>query len=189
MKQLISALIFNIFIAMTGYSQNQLFLTVNGVSKAITLADTKAARQLGEKVKSGTVTLNFSDYGGFEKVGALPWSLPTENRPTTTTAGDIMLYQGNNMVIFYGSNSWSYTPLGRLEGMTAAEIKSFLAGSNITATITADDNSGINEIESDPNSAPSVYTLQGIKIDMTGRSIDDLPKGIYIINGKKEIIK
>ena len=59
-----------------------------------------------------------SDYAGFEKVGALGTSLPTNNSQTTTQAGDIVLYQGNQIVLFYGSNSWSYTRLGKIDDLT-----------------------------------------------------------------------
>ena len=55
------------------------------------------------------------DYAGFEKVGALGTSLPSSDRPTTTQAGDIVLYQGDQIVLFYGSNSWNYTRLGQIE--------------------------------------------------------------------------
>ncbi|MDE6006111.1 MAG: hypothetical protein K2G67_00960 [Muribaculaceae bacterium] len=64
-----------------------------------------------------------NDYGGFEKVGELPWSLPTSNSQISTVPGDVMLYLGNNIVILYGTNSWWYTRLGKIEGMTADEIR------------------------------------------------------------------
>lgn len=66
----------------------------------------------------GPVTIRMRDYAGFEKVGALGSSLPTSNRQTTTQAGDIVLYQGNQIVLFYGSNSWSYTRLGKIDDLT-----------------------------------------------------------------------
>ena len=61
------------------------------------------------------------DYGGFEKVGPLGQSLPTSNSQTTTQSGDIVLYQGNQVVIFYGSNTWSYTRLGRIDNLSGWE--------------------------------------------------------------------
>ncbi len=67
-----------------------------------------------------------SDYGGFEKVGTLPLSFTTSNSQISTAPGDIMLYQGNQMVIFYGTNSWSYTRLGKIDNATAESVSQFL---------------------------------------------------------------
>lgn len=61
------------------------------------------------------------DYAGFEKAGPLGTNLPTSNVQTTTHAGDIVLYQGNQIVIFYGSNSWSYTRLGKIDDLSGWE--------------------------------------------------------------------
>ena len=80
-----------------------------------TLADTEAAQELAQMLPM-TITLN--DYGGFEKVGSLGRSLTASNSQTTTTAGDIVLYNGNSIVMFYGSNSWSYTRLGKIDDLT-----------------------------------------------------------------------
>lgn len=62
-----------------------------------------------------------SDYSGFEKVGSLGTSLPASNSQTTTQAGDFVLYNGNQIVVFYGSNSWSYTRLGYIDNLTGWE--------------------------------------------------------------------
>ena len=83
-----------------------------------TLEDNDAVRELTEMMREGPVTIHMSDYSGFEKVGALGRSLTTSNSQTTTTAGDIVLYNGNNIVMFYGSNSWSYTRIGKIDDLT-----------------------------------------------------------------------
>lgn len=83
-----------------------------------TLEENAAVDALVEMMEHGSVTIQMSDYAGFEKVGALGSSLPTSNRQTTTQAGDIVLYQGNQIVLFYGSNSWSYTRLGKIDDLT-----------------------------------------------------------------------
>ena len=80
-----------------------------------------AVDALIEMLESGSVTIEMSDYSGFEKVGSLGADLPASNSQTTTHAGDIVLYQGNQIVIFYGSNSWSYTRLGRIDDLTGWE--------------------------------------------------------------------
>ena len=83
-----------------------------------TLEDNAAVDALVEMMQEAPVTIQMSDYAGFEKVGPLGTSLPTSNHQTTTQAGDIVLYQGNQIVMFYGSNSWSYTRLGRIDDLT-----------------------------------------------------------------------
>lgn len=178
-----------VFSSLMANAQNSMEISVNGKTMTATLADTEAARQLKTKLESGPVTITMNDYGGFEKVGDLPWSLPTANRQITTSAGDIMLYQGRSIVIFYGSNSWAYTPLGRIDNASASEIRNFLSGSSIEVTLSKGGHSGIDDITADTNKEPEIYTLQGNKINLGGREISDLPKGIYIINGKKQLIK
>ena len=99
----------------------KMIVEVGGKHFTATLEDNKAAETLAEMMQEDPVTVQMSDYGGFEKVGDLGTELPTSNRQTTTQAGDIVLYQGNQIVIFYGSNSWSYTRLGRIDDLTGWE--------------------------------------------------------------------
>lgn len=81
------------------------------------------------------VTLSMSDYSGFEKVGSLGANLPTNNAQTTTQAGDIVLYNGNQIVIFYGSNSWSYTRLAHVDDLTG--WVEALGSGDVTVTFSA----------------------------------------------------
>lgn len=83
-----------------------------------TLEDNGAVDALVELLQSAPLAISMHDYSGFEKVGSLPAALPASNAQTTTSAGDIVLYNGNQIVIFYGSNSWSYTRLGRIDDLT-----------------------------------------------------------------------
>ena len=83
-----------------------------------TLEDNQAVAELAEMMEEGPVTITLDDYGGFEKVGSLGRSLTTSNSQTTTTAGDIVLYNSSSIVMFYGSNSWSYTRLGKIDDLT-----------------------------------------------------------------------
>ena len=175
--------------AIMANAQNKIEITANGKTITATLADNEAARQLQARLENGSISVRMNDYGGFEKVGALPWPLPTSNRQIIATAGDIMLYQGDNFVIFYGSNSWSYTPIGRIDGANATEISNFLSGSSINVTFSKPAHSGIDDITAHTHKEPEIYNLQGRRIDLDGRKISDLPKGIYIINGKKQLIK
>lgn len=86
----------------------------------------------------GPLTVAMSGYGGFEQVGALGTSLPRNDVQTTTQAGDIVLYSGSNLVIFYGSNSWAYTRLGRITDKSASEIAALLGSGNVTIVISED---------------------------------------------------
>lgn len=97
-----------------------------------TLEENDAVNALVAMMEKTPVVVEMSDYSGFEKVGALGASLPTDDSQTTTLAGDIVLYCGDQIVIFYGSNSWSYTRLGHIDDLTGwAEA---LGGGNVTVT-------------------------------------------------------
>ncbi|WP_297155003.1 cyclophilin-like fold protein [uncultured Ellagibacter sp.] len=99
-----------------------LSIQVDDAAMTIELADTDAARELASKASQGDITVDLHPYGGFEQVGELPWTLPRSNRQVTTEAGDVMLYQGNQIAIFHGSNSWAYTPLGQIVGYEAGAL-------------------------------------------------------------------
>ena len=172
------------FISFMASSQTKVQLKVGGNSMTATLTDNEATRELTKLLEQGDITIRMSDYGGFEKVGALPQSFPTSNTRITTEPGDIMLYQGNNMVIFYGTNSWSYTRLGKIDGATASNLRQFLGNGDITVTLSLDTDSGADEISADENKREIIY-------DVNGRRITEKPltPGVYIINGKKTIVK
>ena len=94
---------------------------VGDVVFSATLEENEAVSALVEMMRESPVVIQMSDYSGFEKVGPLGTSLPVNNSQTTTQAGDIVLYNGNQIVIFYGSNSWSYTRLGHIDDLTGWE--------------------------------------------------------------------
>jgi len=97
--------------------------------------ENESVAALTELVKDKPITIQMSMYGGFEQVGPLGTSLPKNDIQTTTSPGDIVLYSGNQIVVFYGSNSWAYTRLGKITGKTAAEMTELLGNGNITITI------------------------------------------------------
>ena len=109
---------------------------VGGAQLAVALADTDAARALAEKLQAGPVTVSLHAYGGFEKVGPLPWGLPASDEQTTAQPGDVMLYQGNQITVFTGSNSWAYTPLGHIEGATSESLLEVLGDGDVEVTLT-----------------------------------------------------
>ena len=94
---------------------------VGDVVFSATLEENEAVSVLVEMMRESSVVIQMSDYSGFEKVGSLGVSLPASNSQTTTQAGDIVLYNKNQIVIFYGSNSWSYTRLGHIDDLTGWE--------------------------------------------------------------------
>ena len=96
-----------------------------------TLEDNAAVSEFVAMMKEAPVTINMSDYSGFEKVGPLDRSLTASNIQMTTVPGDIVLYSGNQIVMFYGSNSWSYTKLGHIDDLTGWEQA--LGSGDITA--------------------------------------------------------
>lgn len=102
----------------TTVDTHTLYLTVEGVTFPATFADNQGAEALADLLTDGPLTLSLEDYGGFEKVGSLGHSLPTSNTHIITQSGDIVLYQGNQIVLFYGSNAWSYTRLGQVTDLT-----------------------------------------------------------------------
>lgn len=101
-------------------TETKMNIEVNGHLLTATLADNSSARAFAELIKSEPLTIEMNDYGDFEKVGRLPQSLPKSDKHISTEVGDIMLYQGNQMTIFYDTNSWSYTKLGKIDNVTQA---------------------------------------------------------------------
>jgi len=81
------------------------------------------------------LTIEMSMYGGFEQVGSIGQSLPRDDQQTTTTSGDIVLYSGNQLVVFYGSNSWAYTRLGHITDQTPEQMKALLGSGDVTITL------------------------------------------------------
>ena len=98
-----------------------------------TLAENKSALAFAELLKKGPVTVSMSDYGSFEKVGSLGTSLPRTDSQITTQAGDIILYQGNQITIYYDTNNWNFTRLGKVTEVTQAELKAILGNGDVTA--------------------------------------------------------
>ena len=105
---------------------------VGGTVFSATLENNEAVSELVAMMQESPVVIEMSDYSGFEKVGSLGKSLTVSNRQTTTQAGDIVLYNGNQIVIFYGSNSWSYTRLGHINNLAGWEDA--LGSGDVTVT-------------------------------------------------------
>lgn len=103
-----------------------LYFHIGGEVLQCTAAKNSTTDALFEKLKGGDLEFEMDDYGGFEKVGDLGFALPENNEPLSTESGDVTLYQGSKLAIYYGHNSWSLTPVGRISGTTAAELRQLL---------------------------------------------------------------
>lgn len=111
-------------------------LTVNGNSFSAVLEPGQTAEALRARLERGDIKVRMEDYGNMEKVGGLGFALPRHDVRTVTGPGDMVLYQGNSLVIFYGTNTWSYTPLGKVEGVSSRERMLELWGKGDDATVT-----------------------------------------------------
>ena len=171
-------------ISFMAYSQTKILLTVGEKTMTATLVDNAATSELQALLEKAPITIQMSDYGGFEKVGTLPQSFTTSNSQITTEPGDIMLYQGNNMVIFYGNNSWSYTRLGKIDGATADSLRQFLGSGSISLTVSLVSSAGIAAISNGEKENDTVFDLNGNPVISR-----PLSPGIYIVNGKKTLIR
>ena len=116
-------------------SESELLISVNGHELTASFADSTAAAELAEKLKAEPVTVSLNEYGGFEKVGKLPWALTKTDENIDTEPCDIMLYQGDQMTIFYNSNSWSYTKLGHIDNITQEELKDIFGDGDVSVTL------------------------------------------------------
>ena len=105
---------------------SQLYITVNENKMEVTLAENESVSALIELLKEGDIVYTADDYGGFEKVGNIGHSLPRNDTQIRTEAGDVILYQGNQICIFVDSNSWSYTRIGKINGYSTQELKTLL---------------------------------------------------------------
>ena len=159
----------------------KMYITIGGKTESVTLADNSATQALVKKLQQASVTVTLNSSGGFEIWGALGFPLPTSNEQINAQPGDVILYSGSNICIFYGTNSWSYTRLGKIDNLSASELRTFLkAGeSNIGVTLSLNNPTSINKVKTDKSSSRT-YTLQGT-VAQTGQ------KGIVIQNGKKII--
>ena len=164
--------------------EQKMYITIDGQTQSVTLVDNAATQELVAALQSAPITVTLND-NDFEIWGPLGRSLTTENEHMNTTAGDIVLYSGSNICIFYAGNSWSYTRLGKIDGLSESELRTFLkAGqNNIKVTLSLTKPTGIKSPSSTPSTKgeETYYSLNGVKVSNPS-------KGIYIKNGKKVIL-
>ena len=110
-------------------------IAVNKTVLTAALADNSSARALAELLADGPLSVEMRDYNRMERVGPLGADLPANDEWIDAQAGDLILYQGNQLVIYYGANSWSLTRLGRIEGVGAGELRDILGGGDVRVTL------------------------------------------------------
>ena len=156
-------------------------LTVNNHTLKVNLADNAATEALLSRLHDGPITYTANGYGGFEKVGALGFSLPSNDTYITTEPGDIMLYTSNQLCIFFGQNSWEYTRIGKIEGMTKQQLKDAFGTGEVSITLSLDNSTSVASISANQTKSNSIYALNGQKLS-------NVPaRGMYIEDGIKKI--
>lgn len=126
---------------MVGYAPgnqhktNSMNITIGDTTLTATLADNSSAKALAEALSKAPITIEMQDYGNMEKVGPLGRTFPRNDERITAEAGDIILYQGNALVIYYAPNTWSFTRLGKIDHLTAQELKKILGDGQLTVSL------------------------------------------------------
>ena len=163
-------------------TMSMMYITIDGQTLTATLTDNTSAQALMEALKQAPITYEAHDYGDFEKVGPLGQSFPENNESITTEPGDIILYQGSNLCLYYDTNTWTFTRIGKIEGKTQTELKQILkAGQgNITVTLSLSNTTGISSVRSD---AP-----KDVFYSLNGQRVENPSKGLFIKNGKKIVL-
>ena len=118
----------------TEEGDNDMQMMIGEIPVTVVWEDNASVEALKALAAEG-LTIEMSMYGGFEQVGSIGQSLPRDDAQTTTTSGDIVLYSGNQLVVFYGSNSWAYTRLGHITDQTPEQMKALLGNGDVTITL------------------------------------------------------
>ena len=129
------ALILSCAIAEEDTAMNRTInVTVNGKTRTATLSDNASAVAFYTLLSEESITIDMHDYGGFEKVGPLGTEIVRGDEDITTTPGDIILYLGSNITIYYDVNRWDFTLLGHIDGATGENMREFLGEGNPSVT-------------------------------------------------------
>ena len=125
----------------TPVTGNSIRLTLdNGTVFTATLAENSSAEALKALLAEGDLTIEMSDYGNMEKVGPIGQSLPRNDEHITTSPGDLILYQGSNLVIYYATNTYTFTRLGRIDNVEEDELRTALGEGSVTVTLSLNNN-------------------------------------------------
>lgn len=111
-------------------------MKVNGTDIKVKLYDNSSAEAVKELLRKGPFTISMKDYAHMEKFGSFGMQFPTNDELVTTEAGDVILSEGNLLVIYYAPNTWNFTRLGKVQDLSETELKNVLGKGSITATLT-----------------------------------------------------
>lgn len=118
----------------TPEDQNTIVAQIGDHTLTIKLEDNSSAQALKDLLANGPLTVEMHDYNNFEKVGELGTNLPQNNKSITTEPGDVILYQGTSITIYYNVNTWNFTRLGKVQNLTQEELKAILGDEDVTVT-------------------------------------------------------
>lgn len=116
-------------------SEEILTMRIGDTEVEVEWEDNQAVQALKDMAGDGEIVISMSMYGGFEQVGSIGQSLPRDDEQITTSSGDIVLYSGDQLVVFYGSNSWAYTRLGHITDKDGSQMEELLSGGDVTIAI------------------------------------------------------
>lgn len=108
-------------------------ITVGSYNFRVTLEENSSAEALKQYLANGPVTLTLDDYASMEKVGDLGTTLPRNDSQITTTRGDVILYLGDQLAIYYQNNSWNFTKLGHIDD--AEKLEDALGKGSVEVTL------------------------------------------------------
>lgn len=162
-------------------TSNTMNITVNSHVLTVDLVDNSSTEALLELLKEGPITYEAHDYGNFEKVGNIGHTLPQNNEDITTEPGDVILYLGTNICIYYDTNEWDFTRLGKIRDVSQDELKKILGTGNVTVTLSLDGATSIKTVISKESLSSGLYDLKGRQIK------DAKSKETYIENGIKKM--
>ncbi len=116
-----------------------MYIIIREHTLTVKMADNSSAKALLALLKDGDITVEAHDYGSFEKVGALGTELPSNDEQIATEPGDVILYQGDQITVYYDTNSWKFTRLGKVQSVTADDLKAILGDGDVTMVLSLND--------------------------------------------------
>ena len=200
--------VFSLIAIHVSAQRTKIKITVNNKTELIaTLVDNSSTVALIKLLKDGPLTIAMSDYGNMEKVGPIGTTLPRNDEQITTEPGDIILYQGSALVIYYAPNSWNFTRLGKIDNTTQDDLKTILGEGDVTVTLeleavnSVSENKWIEQIKVYPNPVGNYLNIMGpyetlTLMDVNGRiikksgdkiiDVTNITSGLYFLKIKSK---
>lgn len=162
-------------------SLQTMYLEVNNHIFEVELENNATTNELIKLLSVNPITYKAHDFGGFEKVGELGFKLPSNDKKVTTQPGDLVLYNDNQICIFFASNTWDYTYLGKIKDFDNYQLQDYFGNGNVSITLSLHNTTGIKNLKSQTK-------ISNLKYNFKGQKIKSIPnKSVYIDNGRKKI--